>query len=84
MNLTKEACQEESLESDPQDPSVGPSPQHTSRGTTGDPDPERETESISDTPSPFTIEVTFTKEDTIQGGQSHQVSHHNGEKKLLR
>ena len=55
MNLTKEACQEESLESDPQDPSAGPSPQHTSRGTTGDPDPERETESISDTPSPFTI-----------------------------
>ena len=77
---TKEACQEDPLKSDPQDPEAGPFPQDSPIGSTGDPSPEWVTEAISDTPSPFIIEDTFKREVTLQGGQSHQVIHYNGEK----
>ena len=80
MTPPKEAWQEYPLESDPQNSSAGPSPQATSRVTSEVPAPYQGTEASSDTKIPFTREGAFKIEVTLQGGQSHQVSHRNGVK----
>ena len=76
MTLTKKAWQEHPLGANPQDLAAGSSLQAKSRGTNEEPGSLQVTEAIPDTIS------HFKKEGTHQGGKSHQVSHHNGEKTL--